>query len=72
METICNSADKDVVQEICEVMRRTQECYLRTGGLSLEQTIQHMSPIEFGNFVGNNYGIYSDGALITSCSAMEG
>lgn len=71
MENQSYIVDDEVVREICEVMRRTQECYLRTGEWPLVPSIQNMSAIEFGNFVGSNYGIYSEGASYTSSGVME-
>lgn len=71
MENQSYIVDDEVVREICEVMRRTQECYLRSGELCSEPSIQNMSAIEFGNFVGSNYGIYSDGAIYTASGVME-
>ena len=71
MENQSYNVDDELIGEICEVMRRTQECYLRIGEWCLVPSIQNMSAIEFGNFVGSNYGIYSDGAIYTASGVME-
>ena len=71
VENQAYTVDDRVVGEICEVVRRTQVCYLRSGEWCSEPSIQNMSAIEFGNFVGSNYGIYSDGAIYTASGVME-
>ena len=58
--------------ETLEVLKAIQDRQFCQLGCGSDARIRRMSPVEFGNFVGRFYGVYSQGSASVSCKTTEG
>lgn len=58
----------EIVFEVMKAIDDRQRCQI---GYGSDVQICRMSPIEFGDFVGRTYGVYSQGSASISCKTTE-